>query len=84
MPGKKVLQPSDTPIEIVLVDASEQPIEHPKKAKMTLQRQKEGTCSKYCWFVQEQFTYPLVRMDFAILARSVYRPAGSAESTIAS
>ena len=33
LPGKKVLQPSDTIIEIVLVDVSEQPIERPKKSK---------------------------------------------------
>jgi hypothetical protein len=33
LPGRKVLQPSDTLIEIVLVDASEQPIERPKKSK---------------------------------------------------
>ena len=33
LPGKKVLQPSDTLIEIVLVDASEPPIERPKKSK---------------------------------------------------
>ena len=33
LPGKKALQPSDTLIEIVLVDASEQPIERPKKSK---------------------------------------------------
>jgi len=31
LPGKKVLQPSDTKIEIVLVDVTEQPIERPKK-----------------------------------------------------
>jgi hypothetical protein len=31
LPGKKALQPSDTLIEIVLVDATEQPIERPKK-----------------------------------------------------
>ena len=31
LPGKKALQPSDTIIEIVLVDATEQPIERPKK-----------------------------------------------------
>ena len=31
LPGKKALQPSDTVIEIVLVDVTEQPIEHPKK-----------------------------------------------------
>jgi hypothetical protein len=33
LPGKKVLQPSDTIIEFVLVDVSEQPIERPKKSK---------------------------------------------------
>ncbi len=33
LPGKKVLQPSDTVFEVVLVDVSEQPIERPKKAK---------------------------------------------------
>jgi hypothetical protein len=31
LPGKKVLQSSDTVIEVVLVDATEQPIERPKK-----------------------------------------------------
>ncbi len=38
LPGKKVLQPSDTLIEVVLVDVSEQAIERPKKAKTLLQR----------------------------------------------
>ena len=33
LPGKKVLQPSDTLIEVILVDVSEQPIERPKKSK---------------------------------------------------
>jgi hypothetical protein len=33
LPGKKVLQPSDTIIEVVLIDVSEQPIERPKKSK---------------------------------------------------
>lgn len=33
LPGKKVLQASDTLIEVVLVDVSEQPIERPKKSK---------------------------------------------------
>jgi len=32
LPGKKALQPSDTLIEIVIVDATEQPIERPKKS----------------------------------------------------
>ena len=34
LPGKKVLQPSDTVIEIVVVDATEQPIERPKKSNV--------------------------------------------------
>jgi hypothetical protein len=33
LPGKKVLKESDTIIEVVLVDVSEQPIERPKKSK---------------------------------------------------
>ena len=33
LPGKKALQASDTVFEVVLVDASEQPVERPKKAK---------------------------------------------------
>ena len=33
LPGKKVFQASDTLFEVVLVDASEQPVERPKKAK---------------------------------------------------
>jgi hypothetical protein len=32
LPGKKALQPSDMVIEIVVVDATEQPIERPKKS----------------------------------------------------
>jgi len=32
LPGKKSLQPSDTVIEIIVVDATEQPIERPKKS----------------------------------------------------
>ena len=31
LPGKKVLQASDTAIEVIIVDATEQPIERPKK-----------------------------------------------------
>ncbi len=42
LPGKKVLQPSDTVFEVVLVDVSEQPVERPKKAGQALQRQKEA------------------------------------------
>ncbi len=46
LPGKKALQPSDTVIEIVLVDVTEQPIEHPKKTTSTLQWQEKTTHPK--------------------------------------
>ena len=43
LPGKKALQPSDTIIEIVVVDATEQPIERPKKnnADTTVERKND-------------------------------------------
>ena len=48
LPGKKVLQPSDTLIEIVLIDASEQPIERPKKSKNdTTAAKRSGTLRKH-------------------------------------
>ncbi len=42
LPGKKVLQPSDTTIEIVLVDATEQPIERPKKNSAAITVARKG------------------------------------------
>ena len=36
LPGRKALQPSDTLIEVVLIDATEQPIERPKKTTPAL------------------------------------------------
>ena len=48
LPGKKVLQPSDTIIEIVLVDATEQPIERPKKDNAGITAAKRsGTLKKH-------------------------------------
>jgi hypothetical protein len=48
LPGKKVLQSSDTVIEIVLVDATEQPIERPKKDKNGITAAKRsGTPKKH-------------------------------------
>jgi hypothetical protein len=46
LPGKKALQPSDMLFEIVLVDASEQPIERPKKAKKGITAAKRGVTPK--------------------------------------
>ena len=46
LPGKKALQPSETVFEVVLVDASEQPIEHPKKAKIGITAVKRGGIPK--------------------------------------
>ena len=44
--GKKALQPSETVFEVVLVDASEQPIELPKKAKIVITAAKRGDTPK--------------------------------------
>lgn len=38
LPGKKKLTESDTTIEVILVDATEQAIERPKKTEVALQR----------------------------------------------
>ena len=46
LPGKKVLQPSDTIIEVVLVDVSEQPIERPKKSKNDITAAKRSVIHK--------------------------------------
>jgi len=46
LPGKKALQPSDTILEIVLVDVSEQPIERPKKARNSITAAKRGDIPK--------------------------------------
>ena len=46
LPGKKALQPSDTILEIVLVDVSEQPIERPKKARNSTTAAKRGDTPK--------------------------------------
>lgn len=48
LPGKKALQASDTIFEVVLVDASEQPIERPKKVKNGTIVAKNGGILKKC------------------------------------
>ncbi len=46
LPGKKALRPSETIFEIVLVDATEQPIERPKKDKNGISAAKRGVTPK--------------------------------------
>ena len=46
LPGKKALQPSDAILEIVLVDATEQPIERPKKDKSGITAAKRSVTPK--------------------------------------
>ncbi len=46
LPGKKALQPSDAILEIVLVDATEQPIERPKKDKSAITAAKRSVTPK--------------------------------------
>jgi Helix-turn-helix of DDE superfamily endonuclease len=41
LPGKKSLLDTESPIEVILVDVSESPVESPKKTKGLLFRQKE-------------------------------------------
>ena len=46
LPGRKALQPSDTILEIVLVDATEQPIERPKKDNVGITAAKRSVIPK--------------------------------------
>jgi hypothetical protein len=46
LPGKKALQPSDTLIEVVLIDATEQPIERPKKSNVGITAAKRSDTPK--------------------------------------
>ena len=46
LPGRKALLKSDVEYEVVLIDATESPIERPKKNKTLLLRQKEKTYAK--------------------------------------
>ena len=46
LPSKRVLYEADSQIEFVLIDATESPIQRPKKAKTTLFREEEATHTK--------------------------------------
>lgn len=46
LPGRKALLKSDVDYEVVLIDATETPIERPKKTKTLLLRQEEKTYAK--------------------------------------
>ena len=46
LPGKKTLQPSDTVVEIVVVDATEQPIERPKKSNVATTAERRNDTPK--------------------------------------
>jgi hypothetical protein len=46
LPGRKALQPSDTMIEVVLIDATEQPIERPKKSNADITAAKRSDTRK--------------------------------------
>lgn len=48
LPGRKALQPSDTILEVVLIDATEQPIERPKKSNgSTIVAKRSDTLKKH-------------------------------------
>lgn len=46
LPGKKALQGSDTRIEVILIDGTEQPIERPKKSNGSTTAAKRNTIPK--------------------------------------
>ncbi len=46
LPGKKALRPAECAFEVILVDATECPIERPKKTAPALQRQEEASHPK--------------------------------------
>ncbi len=46
LPGKKKLQPSETLIEVVLIDVTEQPIERPKKSRDDITAAKRSVTPK--------------------------------------
>jgi hypothetical protein len=46
LPGKKKLQPSETSIEVVLVDVTEQPIERPQKGNTSIIAVKRSVISR--------------------------------------
>jgi len=46
LPGRKALEPSDTLIEVVLIDATEQPIERPKKSNVSITAVKRSDIPK--------------------------------------
>jgi len=46
LPGKKVLRPSDAVFEVILVDASEQPVERPKKTRKSTTAARKGDIPK--------------------------------------
>jgi hypothetical protein len=48
LPGRKAFQPSDTTFEVVLIDATEQPIERPKKSNgSTIVAKRSDTLKKH-------------------------------------
>ena len=48
LPGRKALQPSNTTFEVVLIDATEQPIERPKKNNVsTIVAKRSDTLKKH-------------------------------------
>lgn len=50
LPGKKVLQESELAIEVIVVDATEVPVQRPKKSKSaTTAARKSGTLPKRRW-----------------------------------
>jgi len=65
LPGRKALQPSDTLIEVVLIDATEQPIERPKKKQRQHYSGKKKRHTQKTQLIVNQKTQAIIATAFA-------------------
>jgi len=79
LPGKKTLQPSDTVIEMVIVDATEQPIERSKKSSVDItaakrndkHRRLKGSSINVPWKSSPQHLAMVAPMIFVCSKRAI-------------
>ncbi len=82
LPGKKILQASDTRIEVVLIDATEQPIERPKKNNGNTSGKKQRHTQKAQVIVNRQ-TAAIVATAFAVGSQHDFRLFKDSRTAIA-
>ena len=63
-PGRKALEPRDTLIEVVMIDATEQPIERPKKKQRRYYSGKEKRHTQKAQLIENQKTREIIVTAF--------------------